>query len=76
MAARGVPLTFRSLGPGAGKMLVHFMPGGAKVYFEESSHISPEDPHRAIKRQELERKYGITLVPRKPAPQPVGQVPC
>jgi quercetin dioxygenase-like cupin family protein len=64
MAVRGVSHSFRSLGPGIGKMLVYFAPGGAEGYFEAGSQISPDDPDRRTKREELDRKYGIALVPR------------
>jgi quercetin dioxygenase-like cupin family protein len=64
MATRGVAHSFRSLGPELGKLLVYFTPGGAEAYFEESSQIPRDDPNRKEKCQELDRRFGITMMPR------------
>ena len=65
MAARGVAHSFRALGPGLGKMLVYFTPGGVEAYFEAGSQIAADDPERAKKWEELGQGFGISVLPRK-----------
>jgi mannose-6-phosphate isomerase-like protein (cupin superfamily) len=65
MASRGIPHSFRSLGPELGKLLVYFTPAGAEAYFEESSQISLDDPDRKAKCKALNQRFGITIVPRQ-----------
>lgn len=65
MAARGVAHSFRSLGPETGKMLVYFTPAGAEAYFEASSLIPPDDPDRKARCQDLDRRFGMTIIRRQ-----------
>ncbi len=65
MASRSVAHSFRSLGPELGKLLIYFTPAGAEAYFEESSQIPQDDPDRKAKCQDLDRRFGITIVPRQ-----------
>lgn len=62
LAPKGMPHSFASVGPGLGKMLVYFTPGGVEAYFEELSKINFDAADGESKSAELDKKYGITVL--------------
>ncbi|MBI5385090.1 MAG: cupin domain-containing protein [Verrucomicrobia bacterium] len=62
-APRGIPHTYRCLGPTPGRLLCVITPAGFEGFFEEISALSPQQQQDIPRVVEIGKRYGLEILP-------------
>lgn len=62
-APRGIPHTYRFLGPGTGRLMCVITPSGFEGFFEEISALTAEEQQDIPRVLEIGGKYGVEFLP-------------
>ena len=66
-APRGIPHTYRCLGPAAGRLMCVITPAGFEGFFEEINALSPQQQQDIPRVIRLGMEYGLDLLPPRGA---------
>jgi quercetin dioxygenase-like cupin family protein len=61
-APRGVPHTYRCLGPTPGRLMCVITPAGFEGFFEEISALTPQEQREIPRALEIAKKYGLEIL--------------
>ena len=61
-APRGVPHTYRCLGPAPGRLMCVITPAGFEGFFEEISALTPQEQREIPRALEIAKKYGLEIL--------------